>query len=126
VQARVPVLPRARANIFARYGQDVERDEPQPVRRGGPAGKYRTGDRGEILDRLAVALADRNQLAVKRGAGRDVGEVCEQRSETSGEIGAVARPPAYLSPGSGFDQETKAVLICSPRVSMAAPVRPSP
>ena len=89
-QPRVPVLPRTRPDIFASDGEDVECHEPHSVGRGRLAGKHSAGDRGEVLRRLAIALGDGNELAVKRRAGRNVDERCEQRSETSGEIGAVA------------------------------------
>ena len=57
-EQRVALLPRPRSKVFACYAEDVEGDEPQPVRRGGPAGEYRAGDRGEVLGRLTVALAN--------------------------------------------------------------------
>ena len=56
------------------------------------------GDRGEVLGRPAVTLANGNELAVERGTARNVGEGRQQRAQAGGEIGAVARAPAHLSP----------------------------
>jgi hypothetical protein len=37
----------------------------------------------------------------------------------------VSRPPTHLAVGADVEKESKAVLICSPTVSMSARVRPS-
>ena len=85
-----PVPPREELEDRRRPRLQIEGLESEPVHRGGLAGKYPVGDRGEVLGRLAVALAYSHELAVERGARRDVGEGCEERSQTSGEISAVA------------------------------------
>jgi hypothetical protein len=89
-QPRVPVLPRASSDIFAIYGEKVEGHEPKPLRRGSLAREYRSGDRREVLRRLAVTLGSYNQLTVKRGSARDVGKGAEQRAQTRGQVGAMA------------------------------------
>jgi hypothetical protein len=111
---------------LTRRQEHVEGDESQPPGRGSVAIEDRASDRGEILSRLAVALADGDQLAVKRGSRRNVCEGCEQRPEPGGEIRATARPRTHLAAVADMEKESKAVLICPPRVSMSARVRASP
>src|SRR5947209_4194562 len=83
----------------------IERNESQPPGRGSIAGEHRACDRGEILCRLPVALADGDQLAVKRGFGRNVVEGSDYRSEPVGQIRAVARPPTHLAVGTDIEKK---------------------
>lgn len=103
-QTRVAFLLRERPEVLPRRGDQVEGDELQPIGRDRTAAKYPARGSGEVLRRLTDTLGEGDGLAVKCGSGRNVGEGCKQRSKTGGEVGAVTRPPAHLSPIPDVDQ----------------------
>jgi hypothetical protein len=98
-------------DVLTRHSEQVEGDEPEPVGRGRLAGEDGADDRGEVLCRLTVALSEGNEFAVERRARGNVSEGREQHSQPGGEVGAVARPGAYLPLGADIDKESTTVPL---------------
>jgi hypothetical protein len=108
-QVGVALDPLPWAQVLTVKLEHVKGDQAQLRGRGAVAPQSGPTDRVEVLDSVAVALGERDQLGVKHRGDRGAGEVLQQITQPSRQAGPVPRPGTDA--GGPIDRYQKAKTV---------------